>query len=108
MVIYSVTVSVKTENQTAWLEWMMTEHIPEILKTGYFNESKAFQVLEPTEEGKVRFTIQYDCKSMDDYRKYRETESERLASKHNEKFEDISISRELLAPLNIPEGKVKF
>lgn len=109
MVIYTVEIVVPIDIQTEWIEWMTTKHIPEIMKTGYFNESRPFQVVDPETPNKVTFEIRYDCKSLDDYRKYRDEESGRLAAMHSEKFgEGVEIRRRLSIPMQNPEGKVAF
>jgi hypothetical protein len=110
MFIYEVTITLLKSVQTDWLEWMLTKHIPDIMKSGYFDDVKAFQIIEPTEyEKKVSFTAHYYCKSMEAYKEYREKHSDNFAAEHARRFEgEFSIERRVLAPLKDPEGKVVF
>ena len=40
MIIYNVTVSVEESIKTDWLDWMKTEHIPEVMATGVFAKAQ--------------------------------------------------------------------
>ena len=40
MFIYNVTVKVDWSIHDAWVQWMLNEHMPEMIKTGCFTDSK--------------------------------------------------------------------
>ena len=40
MIIYNVTVSIDESVKGEWLDWMKTEHIPEVMACGIFTKSK--------------------------------------------------------------------
>ena len=50
MFIYNVTVKVDHSIAADWLQWLLNEHIPEILATGCFKDAKVLQLLEQDDE----------------------------------------------------------
>ena len=40
MIIYNVTVSVEESIKADWLNWMKTEHIPEVMACGVFTKAQ--------------------------------------------------------------------
>lgn len=70
MYIYNVTINVESSIRDAWLEWMQTKHIPEMLATGKFNEAKIFRVLVDEETGGTTYAVQYYTESRQLLRDY--------------------------------------
>ena len=72
MYIYNVTINVESSIRDAWLEWMQTRHIPEMLATGKFHEARICRVLVDEETGGTTYAVQYHTSSkellMDYYR----------------------------------------
>ena len=59
MLIYNVTVKVETGIEAQWVQWMKTEHIPQVLATGCFTGHKMLKLIsEPATDG-VTYAIQY-------------------------------------------------
>ena len=85
MIIYNVTVNVENEIKEEWLHWMKTIHIPEVMDTGHFVESKICKVLVNEEQG-TTFSVQYTCKNMDEYSTYKQNHAPRLQKDHTEKY----------------------
>lgn len=85
MIIYNVTVKIDSSFTDEWLQWMKTEHIPKVMLTGLFVEYHIFKVLVDDSDGDT-FSIQYLCKSMDDYEKYREEHAPTLQAETQEKY----------------------
>lgn len=102
MIIYSVSISVKNNILKEWLNWMQTEHIPEVMKTGYFTNCKLMKEIIPSiDMNETSFTINYELKSIEDYYKYAETFAPTLQQKHQEKFSGyFRASRTVLELLN--------
>lgn len=84
-VIYNVTVSVDEAVSQEWLEWMQEVHIPEVMKTGLFIESRISRVLGHEEGGKT-FAIQYLCPNMDTYNEYVSNHAPALQADHTNKY----------------------
>ncbi|MDZ4712010.1 MAG: DUF4286 family protein [bacterium] len=90
MILYNVTVNVDDTVHDEWLEWMKTIHIPEVLSTGLFTDSKIFRIR--TEEEGNTYSIQYFLDSEEDYEKYQNEFAPALQSKHLEKYKNKFVA----------------
>lgn len=59
MILYNVTVKIDLDVHDLWLRWMKEEHIPRVMETGCFVESKLFVCLKkiPPMASLMRFNI---------------------------------------------------
>ena len=53
MILYNVTVSIDPAVSSDWLEWMRSTHIPDVMATGCFVESRISRVQGEEEGGAV-------------------------------------------------------
>ena len=44
-ILYNVTVNIDTDHEKAWVEWMESEHIPEVMATGFFLTARLCRLL---------------------------------------------------------------
>ncbi len=86
MIIYNVTLNVDESIHVEWLEWMKSKHIPDVMATGQFVESKIFKLLTPSPEIGVTYAIQYTLNSMNDLEKYQREFSNNLQKETIEKY----------------------
>ena len=77
MIIYNVTLNVDTDVHLAWLHWMKVTHIPDVMATGLFLDSRIFRVLAD-DEGGITYAVQYTCADMATYERYRDEHAPRL------------------------------
>lgn len=70
MIIYNVTIKVEFEIVENWVKWMKEEHIPDLLSTGLFTDTRLCRLLEQEEADGATFVAQYYCNSMTEYNKY--------------------------------------
>ncbi|MBS9523320.1 DUF4286 family protein [Litoribacter alkaliphilus] len=70
MILYSVTVNIDTDVENEWLDWMKSEHIPDVMATGMFVEYKFYRLLHETEDGGVNYSVQYFAESIDRIEQY--------------------------------------
>lgn len=84
-VIYNVTVSVDEDICEEWLTYMKELHIPDVMKTGQFIESKISKVIGHEEGGKT-YAVQYLCANMETYDKYKNDFAPNLQADHTKKF----------------------
>jgi hypothetical protein len=83
MIIYNVTVNIEEEVHQDWLTWMKSKHIPDVMNTGYFLESKIAKVITTQEdETGHTYAIQYTCNSMADLDEYQEKHAPKLIEEH--------------------------
>jgi hypothetical protein len=91
MYIYNVTVNVEKQVLDEWLEWMKTEHIPEVLATGMFTGCLLNKVLVDEEQG-VTYALQYTANDMQSLKLYQEMYAPSLKLKTQNKFGDKCLS----------------
>lgn len=70
MIVYNVTIKVEHEIADNWVEWMKGTHIPELLQTGLFTDTRLCILLEQEEGDGATFVAQYYCNSMTEYNRY--------------------------------------
>lgn len=92
MIIYNVTINIDNSVHDEWLEWMKTVHIPDVMSTGMFIENRIYKVLADENSGGTTYSIQYDCKSMEDYENYRDIFSSALQTQTHNKFGDKFVA----------------
>ncbi|MBV6645481.1 MAG: DUF4286 family protein [Cyclobacteriaceae bacterium] len=93
MVLYNVTVNIEESIQPEWIAWMKEIHIPDVLSTGLFYESKFLKLLNenPDVEG-ITYAIQYLAKNMADVEHYLDKFALGLQQKHLDRFGDKFVA----------------
>jgi hypothetical protein len=86
MIVYNITINVEEDVHEEWLEWMTTKHIPDVMNTGCFKDSKIFHMLIPEPEEGETYVVQYFCESIEDYERYQIENAAMLQSEHKERF----------------------
>lgn len=70
MFIYNVTIKLEESIHEQWLDWMLNQHIPEMVATGCFTEGKALRLLEIDDEEGPTYAIQFTAESKANYNRY--------------------------------------
>jgi hypothetical protein len=78
MILYNVTTNVDHSVQEDWLRWMRETHIPEVMSTGLFTEHRLCRLIGDEQSGGVTYSIQYVCRSMQDFEEYNSKYAPRL------------------------------
>ena len=105
MIIYSVTISLQAGIESEWIEYMNQVHVPDVLKTGCFSECRFHKVLGG-EGDEVAYVLQYRCRSLADYHRYRDNFAPDLQKEHTEKFAGkFRGSRQVLEEIAVIEAK---
>ena len=81
MYIYNVTVNVQEEIHDKWVDWMKTEHIPDMLKTGKFSKALMTKVMVEEPMGGITYSVQYTAESKDLLQKYYDENAKELRAK---------------------------
>ena len=92
MFIYNVTIKVRTDIQRDWLDWLQTEHIPEVLATGCFHDAVVMRLLEIDDAEGPTYAVQYKAESKAQYNHYIEKHASILRQKSFEKWGDAFIA----------------
>ena len=97
MILYNVTVNIDNEKEKEYVEWMKTVHIPEVMATRLFKESKFYKLLHEVEDGGVNYSAQYFANSMEEIHQYQADFAFELQNKLKNKFGDhYAVFRSLL------------
>lgn len=86
MYIYNVTINIQEDVHDKWVEWMKTEHIPDMLNTGKFIKALMTRVMVNEEMGGITYSVQYTAESKEMLKRYYEENAQDLRerSKHFE------------------------
>jgi hypothetical protein len=85
MILYNVTVSLDPAISEDWLEWMRSNHIPDVMATGCFVESRISRV-HGEEEGGITYAITYLATSQEKMDEYREIHAPLLQKDHTDRY----------------------
>jgi hypothetical protein len=85
MILYNVTVAIDPSVEKEWVNWMRSVHIPDVMATGCFIESRFSKVQTEEEEG-LSYAITYLCAHKELLEKYRNNYAPELQKEHSEKF----------------------
>lgn len=91
MIIYNVTISVEAHIHDEWLRWMREEHIPDVMATGLFLDSRMVRVLSEEDAG-LTYAVQYTCADMSTYDRYWEAFAPALQAKTLARFGDRFVT----------------
>ena len=91
MYIYNVTISVDKAAHDEWLKWMQEVHMPDVVKTGCFVDSRILKVLNVDDEG-VTYSAQYTFLEMNDIEEYQAKHAPRLQKEALDKFKDKFVA----------------
>ncbi len=77
-IIYNVTINIEESIHDAWLNWIKTKHIPDMLATKKFTQAKMCKVLVEEDMGGVTYSVQYLCKDMETLQKYYKEDADKM------------------------------
>ncbi len=92
MIIYNVTVKIDLSIHDEWLTWMKGKHIPDVLATGFFHDSRMMRLLEQDESDGITYAIQYRAASMEDLVSYQQQAAPALQAEHSERYGDKFVA----------------
>lgn len=85
MIIYSVTITIEASIESEWLDWMNRVHVPDVLRTGCFSECRTYKVLGSEGDDPI-YVLQYQCRSIEEYHRYRDNFAPALQKEHSDRF----------------------
>lgn len=92
MIFYNVTIKILPEASNEWEKWMKTNHIPDVLATGFFKWARFSRLLSLDTDDGITYSIQYSCNSMKELHNYQAKFSQKLQQEHTEKFKDKFVA----------------
>ncbi|MDR6299925.1 DUF4286 family protein [Mesonia maritima] len=91
MYIYNVTINITEEAHDEWLNWMKTEHIPDMLATKKFTKALMTRVLVQEQMGGITYSVQYTTESKKMLERYYEEDADMLRQK-SARFKDKFVA----------------
>ena len=92
MILYNVTIGIDKEIESEWVEWMKSEHIPDIMDTGIFEQYKFYKVLSHDDEGSVSYCVQYFTQTIEQFNLYLKDHAPLFVEKHRARFKDRHVA----------------
>jgi hypothetical protein len=92
MILYNVTINIEQEVEDEWIQWMKEVHVPNVMATGIFQESKFFRILHETDDNTANYSVQYFTDSMEKIKTYQSRYAPQLQAEVKEKFQDRFVS----------------
>jgi len=86
MIIYNVTIKVAQGIADVWIEWLLNEHIPDVMGTGCFNSHKVVRLLEVDDTEGPTYAIQYNAESKADYNRYIQMHADEMRQRSFDKW----------------------
>ena len=86
MLLYNVTVSIDPQIEQEWLQWMRSQHIPDVMQTGCFLESRISRV-HGEEQGGLTYAITYLAPDEATFKVYEKNHAPALQADHTKKYE---------------------
>lgn len=92
MIVYNITTNVSWAIHDDWLLWLKQEHIPEMLETKCFYESRVLRLLDVDDEEGPTYAIQLHASSSADYQMFVEKYAASIRRRSNERWSDQIIA----------------
>ena len=92
MILYNVTIGVDQDIENEWLEWMKDKHIPDVMKTGFFNDFRIYKVLNQEQEDTVSYSVQYFADHIDKVVEYLNNYAPKLAEEHRQRYNNRHVA----------------
>ena len=90
--VYNVTIKISSESRDVWVDWMIREHIPEVMATACFKSYRLLHLEGYDDEEGFTYAIQYTCPSQDLFDIYQKEHAPMLQSKHKELFDQKFVA----------------
>jgi hypothetical protein len=90
--LYNVTIKVEASIAAAWLDWLMSEHIPEVLQTKCFTGYRILHLVDVDDSEGPTYAIQYHAASRSDYNRYTELHAPEMRKRSFEKWGERFIA----------------
>lgn len=92
MLLYNITVGIDKEVEIEWLNWMKTEHIPEVMNTNLFYDFKIYKVLHDQDDENISYSVQYLAQTLDQVTTYFEKFAPAILEKLRLRFKDKHVA----------------
>ncbi|MCH8556721.1 MAG: DUF4286 family protein [Balneolia bacterium] len=95
--IYAVTVHIEKESEHAWVVWMKSKHIPDVMATGLFLNCRMMRSELVLQKGYITYMMHYELADKEKFKEYEDKHAARLRNDVILNFDGRFIaSRDLL------------
>ena len=92
MIIYNVTIKVDASIAETWLQWLLHEHIPDVMGTKCFTDYRVVRLIEVDDTEGPTYAIQYNAAAKADYNRYIELHAPEMRRRSYEKWGERFIA----------------
>lgn len=92
MISYNVSLTIDSDIETEWIDWMKEHHIPRVMGTGCFLDYDFYKLVKPEEEEGETFILQYKAVDMATYEQYRDEFAPEMQQEGKDKFPDKFVA----------------
>lgn len=75
----------------AWLQWMLNQHLSDVMNTGCFVSYRLCKLLAENDTG-TTYAVQYFCNSLEDFHSYEKTFAPALRAEGMQKFGEHMVA----------------
>jgi hypothetical protein len=80
------------DSEKEWLDWMKRKHIPDVMNTGQFTDSRICRLLDQPEDDDSTYVIQYQCESREKFDHYVENFAPALREEYDLRYKDRFVA----------------
>ena len=92
MIIYNITIKVEKQIADDWLQWMLNEHINDIMQSKCFVDFILVRLLDVDDSEGQTYAVQYYAESKSDYNRYIQLHSSEMRKRSFDKWKDQFIA----------------
>ena len=96
MFLYNVTIGIDVGVEEEWLQWMTDHHIPRVMATGYFSDSKVYKVLHDQNDESTSYSFQFFAPSIKHVVTYLDLEAPAIMEELRKKYRDRHVAFQTL------------
>ena len=86
MFLYNITIGIDQDVEKEWISWIRENHIPFVMGTGLFVDSKIYKVLHDENEGTISYSIQHFAKGIAEVNQFLSVFAPALIEQHRQRF----------------------
>jgi len=86
-ILYNVTIKIDAQAAPEWAEWMLREHIPEVMATACFSGYKFLHLEGYDDDEGLTYAVQYVCPNAELFEIYQRDHAPVLQARHKERYE---------------------
>lgn len=92
MIIYNITTLVSWAVHDDWKDWMIKEHIPQMIATQLFTHHRMVRLLEVNEDDGPTYALQLYVSNLTNFNLYREKHLDEFERKQKHAFGNQAVS----------------